>query len=143
VISPASITGAARRGLDHAGIAHLPPGFGVKRRLVDHDLNDPALDRTLRRCSLLHQRQDLGLGALGVIAEEFGRPLLLGDVEPDRLICGLSRTDPGRTRLGLLRGHGFVEPVDIDASPLLAQGVLRKIEREAIGIVELEGRGTG
>ncbi len=134
---------APARRLDHPGIAHLAARLGIKGRLVDGDLDLASLFRPRRCDPVPHQRNDLALGAFGIVAEKLGHAVLLGDVEPDRLIGHLARSGPGGARLGLLGRHGRIEPLGIDGAPLLAQRVLRQIERKAIGIVEPEGRLAG
>jgi len=41
---------------------------------------------------------------------------------------------------GLLALHGIVEAGEVDADAAVAQRILREVEREAVGVVELEGR---
>ena len=86
-----------------------------------------------------HDRHDLALGALGVVAQELGGAGLLADVEPDRLVGGLARAGPGRARLGALLVHRLLEARGVDGDVARAQHVLRQVEREAERVVELEG----
>src|SRR5690606_36989681 len=51
---------------------------------------------------------------------------------------GLARTGPGRAGLGALFLHGVVKARDVDGASLLAQRILRKVEREAVGVIEPE-----
>ena len=67
----------------------------------------------------------------------------LCEIEPDRGIRLFARTRPCRPRLGLLGLHRGVEALGIDRAALFAQRVLRQIQREAVGIVELERRLAG
>ena len=65
-------------------------------------------------------------------------PTLLLDLEPDALGRRLARAGPGGAGAGALLGHRRVEAVEIDRAALLAQRVLRQVEREAEGVVEPE-----
>ena len=65
---------------------------------------------------------------------------MLGDIKPDRAVCGLARTGPGGARLGLLFGHGRVKPVRVHGTALFTQRILRQVQRETIGIIQLERR---
>ena len=135
--------GRAGIGLDEAAIAHLPAAFGVERRLVHDDPDLLALGRRLDLGPVDHQRQDRALGLVGVIAQELGRAVAVGKVEPDRGVPRLARARPSGARLGLLLGHRAVEARDLDPAPLLAQRVLRQVQREAVGVVKLERRLAG
>ncbi len=128
----------AALGADQPGIADLAAGLGVERRLVHDDLHSGAGRRGIDLRAVLHQRQDLPRGMLGVVAEKLGRALRFGDVIPDGRIRRLARARPGGARLGLLRRHRGIEPPGLDAAALFAQRVLGKVEREAKGVVELE-----
>ena len=129
---------AAAGCAQHAGIAGLATAFGIERGLVDDDLD---LVPRLRRLDLLAADDD-GLDAalchLGVVAEEFGGPLLVADLEPDGVGRGLAGACPVLARLGLLPRHGSVEAGRVDGAVQRAQGVLRQVQREAIGVVQLE-----
>ena len=69
--------------------------------------------------------------------------MAVGKVEPDRGVARLARARPRRARLGLLLGHRAVEARDLDPAPLLAQRVLRQVQRKAVGVVKLERRLAG
>ena len=129
--------------LHHAGIADLTAGFAVERRLVeDHEAVLAGLElRDL--LAVLQQRQHDALGGLGVVAEELGRADALLDAEPDGLRRRLARAGPGRARLLALALHGGVEGIRVDADAARLQRVLRQVEREAVGVVEREGRLAG
>ena len=122
-----------------AGVALLAAELGVERRLVG---DQPAGLAGLERRHLLavdHDRRDLALGALGVVAQELGGADLLAHVEPDRLVGRLARARPRRARLGALLVHRLVEAGRVDRDVARAQHVLRQVEREAERVVELEG----
>src|SRR5690606_29088953 len=123
---------------DHALIADLAAGFAIKGRLVDHHRDLVAGRCSLDRGAVPDQRGDHALRGPGRVAEELGRAELLAQLEPYGLGGGLARTLPARARLGLLSLHGGLEARRVDADAALAQRILRQIEREAIGIVELE-----
>ena len=66
-------------------------------------------------------------------------PTLLAQLEPDRLGLGLARALPGLAGILALGLHRGVEGVGIDRDAARLQRVLRQVEREAIGVIELEG----
>ena len=122
------------------GIADLTAGFAVERRLVEDDEAGLAGLHFLHLPAVLQERQHDAFGGLGVVAEEFGGADALLDAEPHGLGRRLARAGPGRARLLALALHGGVEGIRIDADAARLQGVLREVEREAVGIVEREGR---
>ncbi len=89
--------------------------------------------------AVAHQRGDDALGGLGVVAEELGRADALAQREPDGLGRRLAGTRPGLARLGALALHRGLKAGIVDAETAGAQRVLGQVEREAIGVVELEG----
>lgn len=125
-----------RLGHNPSAIADLTAAFGVERGLVDHDLH--LAGGFVDLCALGHKRGDLTFRGLGVVAQEFGRAELLGQIEPDRGIRGLARPGPAGARLGLLLFHCGVEPFGIDLALTFAQRILRQIEREAERVIEFE-----
>ena len=130
-------------GPDFPGIAHLAAAFGIERRLVYHDLHLFTQRRPADFDPGPHQSADFALGGFGVIAQEFGRSLRLRQVEPDRGIFRLARSGPAGPRLGFLVLHRGVEAFDIHRAALFAQGILRQVQREAIGIIQPECRLAG
>ena len=64
----------------------------------------------------------------------------LGQLKPDLGIRRLAGADPGGAGLGLLLGHGGVKALHIHRPALFAQGILRQIQGEAEGVIELERR---
>ena len=130
-------------GADKACIPNLPAAFGIKGRLVDDDLHGcPGFGRPDRH-PVADQRQQLTFGGFGVIAQKLGRAIGLGQFEPDSGILGLAGADPGRARLLALLVHRGLEPRHIDGLALFAQRILRQIQREAVGVIELERRRAG
>src|SRR5581483_82882 len=71
--------------------------------------------------------------------EEIGGADALLHLEPDALGGGLPRALPGPARLLLLLLHRRVEGPGVDADAARLECILREIEREAVGVVELEG----
>jgi hypothetical protein len=124
---------------NRARVAHLAAGLAVKRSLVDDQRNRLAGFGCVGFAAIAHDRLDHALGLLSVVAEEFRRAQPLTQRKPDRLRSCLARACPALARLGALALHGVVEPVKIDRDAALAQRVLRKVEREAIRVVKLEG----
>ena len=119
-------------------VADLTAGFAVERRLVDDDEARLAGVQPVDLCAVPHQRDDRALRLLLAVAEELGRAGAVADAEPDRLGRGLARARPGGAGLGLLALHRGVEAVEVDRDAARAQRVLRQVEREAEGVVELE-----
>ena len=128
----------ARVGADQAMIADLPAAFGIEGRLVHHDGDLGPLARLGRVGAVDHQRGDLALGLLGVIAQELGGAVLFGQLEPDGRIRGLSGTRPCGTGHALLLGHRHVEPFGLHRAALFAQRVLCQVQRKSERVVQLE-----
>ena len=133
--------GLAGVGHERSAVANLTAAFGVERRLVQDDADVAC--RGVGGGSVLDEGQDLPLGDLGVVAEEFGDPVLVGDIEIKRFVGSFARAGPGRAGFGLLFGHGGVKAVGVNAAAHFAQSVLREVEGEAERVVELEGRIAG
>ena len=126
-------------GLERSGIADLAAGFGVEGRLVGDDRDRVASFGTLDLGAVAHQGDDLAFGALGLVAEEFGRAVAVAQAEPDSVLRPVAGAGPGLARFGALALHGCVEAVQIDRPALAAQHILGEIEGEAVGVVEPEG----
>src|SRR5262249_60598521 len=126
-------------GEDRAGIADLAARLAVERRLVD-DKADLVTSLRLGNVLLaLNERQDDPLGALGFVAEEFGRAELFAQGEPYRLGCRLAGADPGSARARPRLLHLAIEAGGVDAHAVTAQDVLRQVERKPVGVVQHEG----
>ena len=122
-----------------AAIADLAAAFGVERRLVEHDEAAFAGLEARHFLAVLDQREHHALGGLGVVAEELGRAELVAQREPHRLRGGVARARPVLAGLGALALHGGLERCGVDADIAAAQRILRQVEREAVGVVQLEG----
>ncbi len=140
----------------HQGRAHRQPALGhvhvraaqARHRHLDDDVvlarrHRPRYLAQPHRAFVLDQSPHLAFGSFGFIAEKLGWSHLVGDAEPDGIGCCFTRTGPALARLGLLLRHGCGEAVLINGNAAHAQGVGRQVERKAIGIIKLEGRGTG
>ena len=125
---------------DDARIADLAAGLAVERRLVDDDRRLVAGLQRLGFLAVLDERDDLARGALRLVAEELAGAGLLLHLEPDRFRRRLAGALPGLARLRLLPLHGDVEGLGVDGDAARAQRVLGEVEREAVGVVELERR---
>ena len=68
---------------------------------------------------------------------------MLLELEPDAVGRGVAGAGPGGAGAGALLGHGGVEAGEVDGAALLAQRVLREVEREAEGVVKPEGDRAG
>src|ERR1700730_6507185 len=90
---------AAGRREDPPGVAALAARLAVERGLID-DNADLVAGRGLRNPLLAAQnRQDHPLGALGLVAKEFGGLELVAQGEPPRLGRRLAGTGPVAARL--------------------------------------------
>ena len=98
-----------RVGLQRSLIPDLSAGFGVEWRLVTDDRDAFACLSRGNAGTVLDDGQNLSLGTLGVVSEKLGRPVLFGNIEPDRRICGFTRAGPGSTCALFLRHHSAVE----------------------------------
>ena len=127
----------AGRG-DFADVADLPASLAVERRLVEDQRAALASLQRLDFDAILEDRADHALGAFGFVAEKLGRADTLAQSVPDRFGRCFPRARPGAPRLGPLALHRGVEPLEVDREAAGAQGVLREIERKAIGVVEAE-----
>ena len=125
-------------GVEHAGVADLAAGFGVKRRLVEDQKTSFAGFQRIDLDAVAQQGDDDALGVIGFIAEEFGRADLVLDREPDGFGRGFAGAGPGLAGFGALALHGGVENVLVHADFPGAQRLLGQVEREAVGVVELE-----
>ena len=122
-----------------AGVADLAAALAVERRLVEDDEALVAGGELVDHLAALDQRGDDAFGGLGFVAEELGRADLVGDGEPDLVFAGLAGAGPALAGLGALLGHRILEAREVDIDAARAQRVLRQVEREAVGVVELEG----
>ena len=75
----------------HAGVADLAAGLRIKRRLVENDRAGLAGLEAVGILAVLHQRGNHALGALGLIAEEFGGAEFFAQRKPDVLARGIAR----------------------------------------------------
>ena len=97
----------------------------------------------LDRVAVADDRQDLGLGFLGRVAEELGGAQPFAELEPDRLGLRLAGARPAGARLLLLAFHGAREAGRVDGDAARLERVLGEVEREAVGVVEAEGDVAG
>ena len=126
-------------GREHQpGVADLAARFAVERRLVEDEPAALAAPERTDLGAVAHDRARHALGGLGLVAEELGRAEPLAQSEPHRLGRRLARAGPGLARLGALALHRRGEAVVVDAHAARAQRVLGQVEREAVGVVELE-----
>src|SRR5262249_28723947 len=91
------------------GIADLPAGFAVKRRLVEDDGAALAGFERSGLLAVLDQRSDHALRFFGLVTEEFGRADLLAQRKPERLGRSLARSGPRGAGLLALALHRRIE----------------------------------
>src|SRR4030095_4327479 len=127
-------------GAEHdAAVAHLAAGFAVERSLVGDEGDPGAGLGRLNRFVVDQEGDDLALGDFSRVAQELGGAELFAQLEPLALGRGFAGAGPGLAGGGALALHGGVEAGIVDLLALAAQDVLGKVEREAEGVVELEG----
>jgi hypothetical protein len=76
-------------------------------------------------------------------AEKLGGADALLDLEPHPVGADIAGAGPRGAGAAALLGHRRLEPGRVHAPALLAQRILRQIEREAVGVVELERHVAG
>jgi hypothetical protein len=124
-------------------VANLTTGFGIERGAFEHHHGAGTSGDLGHRLALLKQTSH---------AHGFGRALIAGE-----RLCGAQRAQglarngmrgidvgemAGRTRLFALRVHGRFIGRHINRETTLASNVRCEVDREAVGIVELEGHVT-
>ncbi len=124
---------------DRPGIPDLATGLAVERGLVDDHQHLDTGFGAVDRLAVDQQRRHLALGLGGVVAEELGGPGLLANLEPDGVGGCLAGAGPGLARRRPLALHRRVETLLVEPAALAAQDVGGQIDREAVGVVELEG----
>ena len=119
-------------GIQHAGVAHLAAAFGVERRGVEHhDAALAGLEGIGRRAFVVERDHLAGVHQLVVAGEHVGRAAVLHLLVHPELA--------GRAAGGLLLRHGFVKAGHVHGDAALAAHILRQVQREAVGVVQLEG----
>ena len=116
-------------GGDRAGVADLAAGLGVERRAVEERRPSPTTPTTR------------GLGLVLLAAGELG-----GAVLGRGCRCCSSTSSPVATppalaaarARGALVGHGRLEPGHVDLDAACSADLLGDLEREAVGVVQLE-----
>ena len=124
--------------LDDARVADLAAGLAVERRLVEHERGLLAGPQAADLLAVHEDGLDLAFRGLGVVAQEIGGARF-SRTSNQTLRSPRRRALPGLARLLLLLLHGRVEGIGVDADAARLQRVLREVEREAVGVVELEG----
>ncbi len=119
----------AHAGGEVAGVAHLAARFGVEGRPVEEDLDLVALFGGRDRLPTSVDGGDPGRGRQLVVAGE----LRLGQGE--EVGPALATHRPGARPLA---GHGRLEALQVDLDLPLGGELAGQLDREAIGVVELE-----
>ena len=132
----------ARFVVKDALIACLAAGFGVERCWIYHDLRLDAGRQLIDGRTSVNQRLDRS-EALQLVVTDEARFELREQVLIDRRDVCLFRALPACAGPFALLLHGLFEACDIDAQPQLAPHLLLFVQRHAIGVVELEGGGSG
>ncbi|OIQ76323.1 hypothetical protein GALL_420010 [mine drainage metagenome] len=113
-------------------VADLAAGFGIERRFIQHHDAEVALVQFLDCHAILVQRQHAGASFQLFVAVEGGRWAVVFQV-------GRHPELAGGARLFFLVRHCLVESGHVNSDAMLAADVGGQVEREAIGVVQLEG----
>src|SRR6202008_3015263 len=105
-------------------------GLRIERGLVQDHRSALAGFQAVDLLAVLHERRDYALGALGLVAKEFGCAELLAQREPDALRRGLAASGPSRARFLALPIHRVSERRLIHADAARLQRVLGEVERK-------------
>ena len=131
----------AVRPFDIAMVADLTAHFGVHGRLIQHDQSVRPLADSALKLVLRDDGEDLALRSAAFIADELRRGHLLaelhaGPAEVSQRLSGLSRA-------GFLLLHQLLERLRIHVHAFLVNHFLGQVERETVGVIELEGVRAG
>ncbi len=127
--------GGAGVGADDAGVAHLAAALGVERRAVEEDRHLVAFAGD--------DGEHGGLGLHLLAADELGGAVVVEDLLEARAV-GVDVALLARLLgAGALLLHQLVEGGEVDADPALGRHLLGDLDREAEGVVELEGDVAG
>ena len=122
-------------GADHAGVADLAAALGVERRAVEEDRHLVAVAGD--------DREHGGLGLHLLAADELGGAVVVEDLLEARAV-GVDVALLARLLgAGALLLHELLEGGEVDADPALGRHLLGDLDREAEGVVELEGDVAG
>ena len=120
------------RVVDHSLVAHLAARLGVERRAVQHDHAQLTGLEFVHRMAVGVQGQHFGVGRQVVIAHKI--------VARARIVERLVHLELARSAgLGFLFFHGSGKSSLVHAQATFAAHVGRQVEREAVGVVQLEG----
>ena len=123
------------RSLERALVANLAARFRIERGVVQHHHAGLARVHFLHRCAIHKQRRHpRGFAHELLVAVE--RCLVAGVVER----AGGHLELAGRACLLALAVHGGVKGRFVDDHVVLAADVLRQVQRETVGVVQLEGQ---
>ena len=114
------------------GVADLPAALRIERSGVEHDLPLLAGGQLGHGLVALQERDDIRLAPVVLVAGELGAAFDL------RAAAHVGAEPARRARTPALLLHGGLEARLVDREPSLAGDVGREIDREAVGVVELE-----
>src|SRR5215813_9287134 len=123
-------------GLDHAAVADLPARLAIEGRLGGDDLRRLAGANLAAFLAVDQQRGDRGLVLVDAVADEARYRGAADAASVARRLARLARAPA-------LLLHAGVEACVVDVDVRVAQDVLGHVEREAVGVVELEGDVAG
>ena len=122
-------------------IANLTAGFGIERCLVYHHMHWLTFALLVIKRTLPLQRKHHALRRFGVVAQELGRAMFLGQIVPRSPRRPVRPSPTTRPRaLAFCSAMASSKALDIDGAPLAAQRILRQVEREAVGVIKPERR---
>ncbi len=130
---------------DHALIPDLAAALGIERRLVEDDLRLAMTGQLVVFHAVAHDRHDPPRGGRRLVAEELRVPDAGVDGPVQRAEFGLFRKlglGPAPAPVALL-GKGQIEPIAIDGDAVLGGQLDGQVDREPVGVVQLEGDVAG
>ena len=130
--------GGAAVPAELAAIAGLSAALGIERRAIKQHVDRLPGMRLDNLRPAFDDRQHVGFGAIGLVANEFRRPQSLAKLEPNALLNLLARPAPAFTGHRPLVIHGRLEAFQVDGDSLDAHRVRRQIQGKAVGVVKLE-----
>ena len=125
---------------EQAVVGALAAHFGIERRFIENDARVHARADALAQLVLGNDGEDGAVIVQALIAGELGGEIVQAEIETRP--GGLVGAAGGAGALALLL-HQSLERGLIDRHALVGGHFLREIQREAVGIVELEGVGAG
>ncbi len=123
-------------GIEPAGIPHLAAGVGIKRGVVEHDLDALTGVRLGHADAIPDDGEHFAMlrGELAIAFEDG-----LGQRAEGRAGRSLRASLPGGAGARLLFGASVLKAGQIEIDALVAGRIHHEVKRQAVGLVEMEG----